>query len=250
MRRASTRARTAVFAPLGDVGRAGLVERRLAQAIRSGILADGEKLPSEPEMAAMLGVATVTAREALVSLRAQGLVTTTRGRGGGSFVTGPTATDAQDAAHRRLAAMSRVELADHGNLYVTILAGCAELAAERADAEDIADLSAILADTDTDGMTAAAIGHWRHSDTELHLAIASLTHSARLTREVIREEAEFGALLRLPLASPEHRAAVRELQRHLISAIGAGDTEGARRQMRRRVRSALEELAVRQAALH
>ncbi|MFI5429404.1 winged helix-turn-helix domain-containing protein [Aeromicrobium sp. UC242_57] len=89
VRRASTRARSAIFAPIGDEGRAVRVENRLAEAIRSGVLADGERLPSEPELASMLGVATVTAREALVALRAQGLVTTTRGRGGGSFVAGP-----------------------------------------------------------------------------------------------------------------------------------------------------------------
>lgn len=89
VRHRSTRARTAVFAPINNLGRAVRVEQRLANAIWSGLLRDGEKLPSESELAAMLGVATVTAREALISLRAQGLVTTVRGRGGGSFVTRP-----------------------------------------------------------------------------------------------------------------------------------------------------------------
>ncbi|RYJ04142.1 MAG: GntR family transcriptional regulator, partial [Actinomycetales bacterium] len=60
VRRPATRARTAVFAPIGDAGRAVRVEQRLEQAIRSGILSDGERLPSEPELAAMPGVATVT----------------------------------------------------------------------------------------------------------------------------------------------------------------------------------------------
>ena len=52
-----TRSRSAIFAPLGDVGRAQRVEQRLADAIRSGLLTDGERLPSEQELAAMLGVA-------------------------------------------------------------------------------------------------------------------------------------------------------------------------------------------------
>ena len=78
VRRHGSRARSAIFAPLSDVGRAGQVEERLTQAIRSGVLAEGERLPSEPELAAMLGVAVVTVREALVGLRAQGLVTTSR----------------------------------------------------------------------------------------------------------------------------------------------------------------------------
>jgi len=72
-------ARAAIFAPIGDEGRALLVERRLAEAIRSGMLVDGERLPSESELAHLFGVALVTAREALVALREQGLVTTVRG---------------------------------------------------------------------------------------------------------------------------------------------------------------------------
>src|SRR3954469_18464029 len=83
-------ARAAIFSPIGDEGRALLVERRLAEAIRSGVLANGERLPTEAGLAQLFGVALVTAREALVALRGQGLVTTVRGRNGGSFVTAPS----------------------------------------------------------------------------------------------------------------------------------------------------------------
>ncbi|MEZ5190030.1 MAG: winged helix-turn-helix domain-containing protein [Schumannella sp.] len=85
--RTSTSASAVVFAPLDGSGRAELVERRLTDAIVLGLLADGERLPSESDMAKRLGVATVTAREALESLRLKGLVETRRGRDGGSFVT-------------------------------------------------------------------------------------------------------------------------------------------------------------------
>ena len=54
-----------------------------------GLLAAGEQLPGETELAGQLGVSTVTLREALMALRQQGLVTTRRGRGGGSFVALP-----------------------------------------------------------------------------------------------------------------------------------------------------------------
>ena len=82
-------ARSHVFASLGDLGRAEAVTARLTDAISMGLLADGEQLPSEAELAAQFGVATVTVREALVALRQQGLVATRRGRGGGSFVIAP-----------------------------------------------------------------------------------------------------------------------------------------------------------------
>src|SRR5690349_11439965 len=86
--------RRAVFAPLTPGGRAAAVTRRLRDAIVLGVLGDGEQLPSEVELAEALGVAPVTARESLQSLRQLGLVTTRRGRGGGSFVRTPEHPDA------------------------------------------------------------------------------------------------------------------------------------------------------------
>src|SRR5689334_24948820 len=95
-------ARSAMFAPLDQVGRAEAVAARLVDAITLGLLADAEQLPSEAELAAQFGVATVTVREALVSLREQGLVETRRGRGGGSFVRAPRTY----SWHSRLRAVS------------------------------------------------------------------------------------------------------------------------------------------------
>lgn len=243
VRRPATRTRSAIFAPLGDEGRAVRVENRLAEAIRSGVLTDGERLPSEPELAAMLGVATVTAREALVALRAQGLVTTTRGRGGGSFVTRPEPSGVAELGSR-LAAMSRVELRDRGTIYGVILAGCAELAAERADASDLEGLRALLVDHDE-----SDVGLWRHSDSELYLSVAALTQSARMTREVVRLEADIGALLRLPLSDPSFRAATAARHLALVDAIEAHASDEARRRVREHIDDALERLADLHAAM-
>ena len=85
--RAGLGTRAAIFAPLDGAGRAELVLQRLTDAIMLGVLHDGERLPSEAELARQLGVATVTAREALEILRRNKLVHTKRGRDGGSFVT-------------------------------------------------------------------------------------------------------------------------------------------------------------------
>jgi DNA-binding FadR family transcriptional regulator len=236
VRRPATRARSAIFAPLGDEGRAVRVENRLAEAIRSGVLAHGERLPSEPELAAMLGVATVTAREALVALRAQGLVTTTRGRGGGSFVTRPEPGMVELSS--RLAAMSRVELRDRGTLYGVILAGCAELAAERSDPSDVEGLRLLLVEPDE-----ADVAVWRHADSELYLSLAAVTQSARMAREVVRLEADFGALLRLPLSDDDFRASTHDRHAALVDAIERRDPAGARSCVREHVSDALERLA-------
>lgn len=237
VRRPATRARSAIFAPIGDEGRAVRVENRLAEAIRSGVLSHGERLPSEPELATMLGVATVTAREALVALRAQGLVTTTRGRGGGSFVTRPEPSGV-DEHNSRLAAMSRVELRDRGTIYSVIVSGCAELAAERSDASDIEGLRLLLLEPDE-----SEVGRWRHADSELYLSVAALTQSARMTREVVRLEADFGALLRLPLADEAFRGAAATRHGALVDAIEQHDPHAARACVKEHVGDALERLA-------
>ena len=59
---------------------------QLATAVRLGVFARGEQLPPERELAERLGVSRVTLREAIAALRDSGLVTTRRGRGGGTVV--------------------------------------------------------------------------------------------------------------------------------------------------------------------
>ncbi|MGH1563934.1 FadR/GntR family transcriptional regulator [Mumia sp. DW29H23] len=242
-RRPAAHPRSAIFAPLGDEGRATRVEKRIAEAIYSGVLADGERLPSEPELAAMLGVATVTAREALVALRAQGLVTTTRGRGGGSFVNRPRHPD-EAVLNGRLASTSNVELRDRATLYTVVVAGCAEVAAAYAGADDVAQLRELVPDEDV-----ADPARWRHADAELTLSIAALTQSARLTRELVRLEAAFGSLVRLPFMDPAFRSAARGRQVALLAALEGGDGDAARAQAREHVAQSLAWLLEQKAAL-
>ncbi|GAB7004339.1 FCD domain-containing protein [Nocardioides sp. AN3] len=235
--RDSSPARAAIFSPIGDEGRALLVERRLAEAIRSGVLADGERLPTEAELAQLFGVALVTAREALVALRRHGLVTTVRGRKGGSFVTAPAGDAPLDS---RLAGMSRLELRDRGSFYTVVVTGCAELAAARVDPAEVDFVRGLVP---TEASASCDIGAWRRAETEFYLAVAALTQSARLTREMVRLEADFGALLRLPLADDGHRRATAARLASLADALADGDAETARVLARTQVSDALEILA-------
>lgn len=245
--RSPSRARSAIFAPLGDVGRAGLVEQRLAEAIRSGVLVEGERLPSEPELAGRFGVAVVTVREALTALRAQGLVTTTRGRGGGTIVAGG-ATGDEEALAERLGAMSRAELHDRGTQYAMVLAGCAELAAARAD-EDDADSLRRLLDGAESGPDQGDVGAWRHADAELWLSLAALTQSSRVTRQVVRLEADFGMIVRIPLSDPQFWVLTSAGHRRLVDAVAAGDPDAARRIAQAHLQTTLDRVAQAQAEI-
>lgn len=66
------------------------VADQLREGILSGRLARDERLPTEMELAAELGVSRATVRESLRLLAAQGLIRTSKGAGGGSFVTVPS----------------------------------------------------------------------------------------------------------------------------------------------------------------
>lgn len=59
----------------------GALAERLAEQIRSGQLQPGQRLPTEQEMTAAMGVSRTVVREAVAALRAEGLVTTRQGVG-------------------------------------------------------------------------------------------------------------------------------------------------------------------------
>ncbi len=221
--RSSTLTRGAVFAPLGGAGRAGLVEQRLTDAIVLGILVHGERLPREADLAQSLGVATVTAREALEALRDKGLIKTTRGRGGGSFVIGRSDGQAR-LLDERLLEMSRVELRDIGVYYTTLSSGAAEHAAESASIDDVENLRRIVNLTDF-----SAQGSTRRAEVDFHLELAALSQSARLVREEMRFQAEIGPILWLNVQAESCREDSRNIHLQIVQAIENVDAEAARR---------------------
>jgi GntR family transcriptional regulator len=62
------------------------IEDWLAELISVGRLGPGDRMPTEQDLAAWLGVSRMTLRHALASLARRGLVTRTVGRKGGTFV--------------------------------------------------------------------------------------------------------------------------------------------------------------------
>ncbi len=237
MPNASTRAdaaRAVIFSPLEGAGRAELVEQRLTDAIVAGVLRDGERLPSEADLAKFLGVAPVTAREALVALRHKGLVRTRRGRDGGSFVTYD-----RDASTRmleeRVRALSRIELRDLSLHYAAIAGMAAEVAADRASDDDVQSLVEIdaRADLATPGGARRAVGRFQ-------LEVAAISQSPRLVHEELRLQAEAGALLWLCLRDQEYRDRSRESRLEVIDAIRAADSASARVATTAHIGSAVE----------
>jgi DNA-binding FadR family transcriptional regulator len=210
----------ALFQPIGDEGRAELVERRLVDAITRGHLRAGERLPSEADLSKSLGVAPVTVREALLALRGRGLVVTRRGRNGGSFVAAHAdpLTFAREAVRRT----SRLALRDLGAHYAAITGACVRLAARRADPSETQRVRRRMDRIDELDTEAQ-----RRLLDDVQIEIVALSQSARLTREQMKLQAELSPYLRLVAHETEN---LRRQGAHLaavIDAVEAGDPDAA-----------------------
>jgi DNA-binding FadR family transcriptional regulator len=183
-------ARRAVFAPLDDgVVRSEVVVRRLASAIALGLVAEGEQLPNEAELATSLNVSTFTLRDALAELRERGLVITRRGRTGGTFVCARDEALAQ-LSQARLLQLSTSDLRELGDHRSAVAGTAAQLAAERASSNEIARLRDIV---DRFGEANGTRERWR-LQARFYVELAASAQSVRLTQEEIELQGEAGQM--------------------------------------------------------
>lgn len=211
----------ALFLPIGDEGRAELVERRISEAITGGHLRAGERLPAEQDLARTLGVAPVTVREALGVLRERGLIVTRRGRNGGSFVA--EGADPLVFARQAVQSSSRLALRDLGVHYAAITVGAVRLAARRAD-----PIEAQALITRIDRADETDLGSWRRTLDDVQVELVALSQSARLTREQMKLQSELSPYLRLIDGNPQSRLALRgHLRDAAVAVIDANEAAAA-----------------------
>jgi DNA-binding FadR family transcriptional regulator len=210
-------------------GLSAQIAQGLADAIRLGLIPDGERLPPEVQLSEQLRVSTVTLREALSVLRTQGLVITRRGRAGGTFAQAPFDSG---ALPQRLGSFSTQDLRELGDHRSAISGAAARLAAERALPAEIGRLRRTL-----DRMRAATLPDAaRRADTQFTIEVALAAQSARLTMEELRLRAEIGDLLWIRLTADD-LAAVVEARERLVEAIERREPSRARELAERHVAS-------------
>ena len=215
-------ARSAVFAPLAGPGRSEQVAQRMREAIVLGLVEHGERLPRETELARQFGVAVSTVREALDALRGQGLVRTTRGRDGGSFITS-SAEGQRELLAARLSRFSRAQLHDLALQLGAISGSVAATAATRATNSDLDNLRSIAESIDFGDEVSA-----RRGEALFRVEVAAAAQSPRLVAEELRLQAEFGPLLWFGMRDQALRDTVRDAQLALIGALAGRDGARAR----------------------
>ena len=143
----------------------------LTDSIRRGTLRPGDKLPTESEIMASLGVSRTVVREALSRLQASGLVETRHGIG--TFVlTPPQAESASPFRIDPSAMVTAMDVLAMLEFRVSIEAEAAGLAAVRRSDADLAEMRRAL---DELKRTAASGGDSVASDFAFHLAVARAT---------------------------------------------------------------------------
>jgi DNA-binding FadR family transcriptional regulator len=237
-----------LISPLAAAGRADEVVQKVSQAIQLGLFVDGEQLPPETEFAAQLGVSAMTLREALASLRQQGLVETRRGRTGGTFVRRP-ADPPLSVLRQRLRSMTTSALRDLTDEQFAVSGGAAKLAAERASGASVRRLRTLVQQL----AGAASLGSQIRADSRFHIEVAIASQSERLTRLEVGLQTQLAELLWLPperadgsgiAAAVELLDAVAAAAEHaaVADAIAAEDGDLARLLTERHVEANLRRL--------
>ena len=201
---------------------------QIEEAIISGGLKPGDRLPPERDLAQTFGVSRASVREALRVLEMFGVIVARRGTGpdAGSIV----ATSAQsglESALRLHVGLLRIPTKDMVEIRAVLEQQAALKAAERADDKMTVRLHEIV-----DGMrTATAISEFNELDTEFHVELARVSGNALLP---VLMEALRGTMRLAMLEGFERLADWRAERDHLVGEhermigyIEAGDAAAA-----------------------
>jgi GntR family transcriptional regulator, transcriptional repressor for pyruvate dehydrogenase complex len=208
----------------------------LRRRIALGVYFPGRPLPSERQLAEVLGVGRATIRTAVRALSDEGLVVTKRGRWGGTTVT-ENGRQLRNVDRRDL----RHDVTEVFEFRLLVEPSAAELAAQRGATSARRQLLA-LADEDP-----TSIAGYRAQDSRLHLGIAAMSGNRLLLSSLEAARADFFMWADafydtewnpdLPLAHQsvaEHRAIVR--------AIVDGKPRAAKTLMREHLEAAGEKI--------
>jgi DNA-binding FadR family transcriptional regulator len=205
-------------------------------AIVSGALAPGARLPRETELSERFDISRGVARECLRALEERGLVTVKHGSATTVNPRGSWDLFDADVITVALAGAGAVSLlGDYLECRRMIEIGSAGLAAVRASGEDVVRLEELLGAMKAAASQGGARSQEREyhaADVAFHVALVEATGNDALVSLVRRIDAALLAA-RYPLARPAHRR-TRAIPEHeaILTAVRARDEPAAREAMR------------------
>jgi len=230
MMTAAAQDRVALLLGLLVDGASQPLHERITEALEHALtlrLFPGQRLPSERQLAELLGVSRVTVRQSLDSLRERGWIDrSARGRAGGSRAL-PRA-ELPDREWQEMLDRADTDIADILAFRSIIEPQAARLAALSADETLVERLMASVAVMAANPDPEA----FRRSDSEFHLAISEASGNRRLLRSVLVTRAELLGWRDL-LPMPDYVGPNEREHREIATAIAARDPERAAMAMAR-----------------
>lgn len=197
------------------------VAHQIRQAIFSGLLAPGHKLPPERELAARFQTSRVALREALRALEKEGIITIKRGSGGGAFVADfDNALRALVDSLHTVVKLGQAKSACLTEVRTILEPQITRLATLRATPADLSAIEAVVLAQEEE-LRAGQLS--RRYDMEFHRRLADAAHNPVLSivvnavNESIRD-----AIFRSKL-SQEMRARVVGYHRDIFEAVRSRD---------------------------
>jgi GntR family transcriptional regulator, transcriptional repressor for pyruvate dehydrogenase complex len=212
------------FEPVRTVRAYERIVEQIEEAVESGSLQPGERLPSERELMAQFAVSRSTVREALRVLQARGLVRSRPGDPHGAEVL----PFSPAALHKSMTTLARVDELSLGELvqFRMVLDASANLLAARLRTEEeLAEMGAAI-----ERMRAAievSYDEFSAADVAFHDAVARASRNKliQICTDVVRSIA-LDLIAEKIAAAPDQRALMRQTIRHheeVLAAIRAGD---------------------------
>jgi GntR family transcriptional repressor for pyruvate dehydrogenase complex len=232
-----------VFKPIRPKKISEEIVTQIKVLISDGQLKPGERVPSERELAALLGVSRPSVREAIMVLEAMGLVESRQG--GGTFVRSLTETSLADPLSSMVGNNPRM-LHNLAEVRMGLETWSAYLAAQRATDEEIEILRQLVAEM---GRQAESGGWDAELDTQFHYAITAAAHNTIQLHVLNTIHGLFHTTIMVALTEFYQKEGYIErlLDHHrtIMERIAARDPEGARQAMTKHlelVRNKMEQL--------
>jgi DNA-binding FadR family transcriptional regulator len=213
----------AVFMPVRPASTFEETVERLGSAIRLGLLAPGDRLPPERELARRLRISRSTLRQALTALVQSGHLVSLRGRTGGTFVAEQPPRAEHDGEPLDQGAWAVLEYR------VAVESGAALLAAERGEEAEFDRLDELV---EKMAGELEDFEEYRLTDIRFHIGIAEAAHSPRLLSAMTDVQAQMSGLIDLIAHPPEVLARSNEQHARVVKALRKGDAARAVRCMR------------------
>jgi GntR family transcriptional regulator, transcriptional repressor for pyruvate dehydrogenase complex len=203
------------------------IVKQIRGLIEKGKLKRSDQLPSERELSETFKVSRATVREAIIALEAMMLVD--RRQGNGTYVI----SSSEEALVQPLAAAllhEKDDLVDIFSLRKILEPGIAQLAAENATAEEIAELEEILKEQEE--AVAEGKDPFRN-DTQFHHVLARMSRKRVLERLFLALVDLLGQTRERYGQTDERKQKSLHGHRNVLAAIKDGDGAAARKAMRR-----------------